>query len=72
MVDKVAVKNVAVNRKARHDYYIEDTFEAGIELFGTPLLRKHLADTDTSEPHCRQGKAAIFFVKYLPYIVDIY
>lgn len=28
-------KTIAVNRKARHDYFIEETYEAGIELFGT-------------------------------------
>ena len=25
------------NRKARHDYFIEDTYEAGIELTGTEI-----------------------------------
>ncbi|MDR2183960.1 MAG: SsrA-binding protein SmpB [Clostridiales bacterium] len=25
---------IAQNRKARHDYFIEETFQAGIELFG--------------------------------------
>ena len=31
------IKTVAVNRKARHDYYIEDTYECGIELVGTEV-----------------------------------
>ena len=26
-----------LNRKARHDYFIEDTYEAGIELTGTEI-----------------------------------
>ncbi len=30
-------KVVASNRKARHDYLIEDTFEAGISLWGTEV-----------------------------------
>lgn len=30
-------KLVASNRKARHDYHIEDTFEAGIALWGTEV-----------------------------------
>jgi SsrA-binding protein len=30
-------KVVATNRKARHDYTIEDTFEAGIALMGTEV-----------------------------------
>ncbi|OQB14768.1 MAG: SsrA-binding protein [Firmicutes bacterium ADurb.Bin193] len=28
---------MAQNKKARHDYFIEDTLEAGIELFGTEV-----------------------------------
>ena len=31
------VKPVAQNRKARHDYFIEETLECGIELFGTEV-----------------------------------
>jgi SsrA-binding protein len=31
------VKNVAQNRKARHDYFITDTIEAGIALVGTEV-----------------------------------
>ena len=31
------MKIIAENRKARHDYTIEETFEAGIELKGTEV-----------------------------------
>ena len=31
------VKIIAVNRKARHDYAIDDTYECGIELLGTEV-----------------------------------
>ena len=31
------IKPVAQNRKARHDYFIEDTYECGIELVGTEV-----------------------------------
>ena len=30
-------KIIAQNKKARHDYFVEDTYEAGIELFGTEV-----------------------------------
>ena len=30
-----AEKTVCENRKARHDYFIHETYEAGIELCGT-------------------------------------
>ncbi len=32
-----AVKTIATNRKAHHDYFIEDTFEAGMALTGTEI-----------------------------------
>ena len=31
------VKVVAQNRKARHDYFVEETYEAGLELRGTEV-----------------------------------
>lgn len=32
-----AIKTIAVNRKARHDYFIEETYEAGLVLCGTEV-----------------------------------
>lgn len=40
-------KNIAQNRKARHDFHIEQTFEAGIVLLGTEVKS------------CRQGKVSL-------------
>ena len=34
---KDSTKLVANNKKAYHDYFIEDTYEAGIALFGTEV-----------------------------------
>jgi len=35
--DKTAIRSIAQNKKAYHDYYIETTYQAGIELFGTEV-----------------------------------
>ena len=35
--DKKAIKQLAQNRKAYHDYFVLDKYEAGIELFGTEV-----------------------------------
>ena len=35
--DNKARKLVANNKKAYHDYFIEEKYEAGIELFGTEV-----------------------------------
>ena len=34
-MEKKGVKLAAQNRKAHHDYYVEEKYEAGIELAGT-------------------------------------
>ena len=33
----MGIKMVSQNKKAYHDYFIEDKYEAGIELFGTEV-----------------------------------
>jgi SsrA-binding protein len=43
-----AVKIIAVNRKARHDYAVDDTYECGIELQGTEI--KSFRDAKISFP----------------------
>ena len=36
-VQKEEIQVVAQNKKAYHDYFVEETYEAGIELFGTEV-----------------------------------
>ena len=36
-MEKTGIKIISANRKARHDYFVEETIEAGIELFGTEV-----------------------------------
>ncbi|MBQ2798386.1 MAG: SsrA-binding protein SmpB [Ruminiclostridium sp.] len=36
-MDKTSIKTIAENRKARHDYFILESYEAGIELTGTEV-----------------------------------
>ena len=37
MAKKSGMKLIANNKKAFHDYFIEDTYEAGIALVGTEV-----------------------------------
>lgn len=37
VMDKTSFKTIAENRKARHEYFILDSYEAGIELVGTEV-----------------------------------
>ena len=43
--EKKGIKIAAQNRKAHHDYFVEDRYEAGIELFGTLLMKTLMPNT---------------------------
>ena len=36
-MEKEKIKQITVNRKARHDYFVEETYECGIALAGTEV-----------------------------------
>lgn len=46
-----AIKIVAENKKARHDYSIEDTFEAGIELRGSEVKSLRKGDVNLKDSY---------------------
>jgi len=50
---------VVDNRKARHDFFIEETFEAGLALLGTEVksLRAHRAQLRDSYARIKNGEA---------------
>lgn len=56
---KPASSRIAVNKKARHDYFIEDTFEAGLALQGWEVksLREGRAQLTESYVNVRNGEA---------------
>ena len=62
-------KIVVQNKKARHDYFIEDTYEAGIELFGTEIkaIRKGSAQLKDSYVDFINGQAFIKGMYIGPY-----
>ena len=41
--EKKGIKIAAQNRKAFHDYFVEDRYEAGVELFGTEVHGMHIS-----------------------------
>ncbi|MDO4665167.1 MAG: SsrA-binding protein SmpB [Actinomycetaceae bacterium] len=44
-----AVKVIARNKKARHDYHIEDTYEAGLALMGTEVKALRMGRASLNE-----------------------
>jgi SsrA-binding protein len=53
---------VAVNRKARHDYSIEDTLEAGIVLTGTEIKSVRAGKTSLQEAYARIERGQAWLV----------
>ena len=52
---------VAVNRKARHEYAIEDTLEAGLVLTGTEIKSIRAGKVNLSDAHARVERAGARF-----------
>jgi SsrA-binding protein len=52
---------VVDNKKARHDFFIEETFEAGLALLGTEVksLRAHRANLRDSYIRIKNGEASL-------------
>ncbi len=60
MAEKQNVKIAAQNKKAYHDYFIEDTYEAGIELFGTEVKSIRQGAVNMKDSFCYIEKGEIF------------
>jgi SsrA-binding protein len=69
MAEKKEDTTVATNRKARHDYFIEETIEAGMALQGTEVksLRLGLANLTDSYVLVRNEEAFLFNANISPY-----
>ena len=62
-------ENVALNRKARHDYFIDETVEAGIVLTGSEVksLREGRVNLKDSFARVSRGEAFVVNVHISPY-----
>ena len=62
-------KLIASNKKARHDYFIEDTYEAGIVLHGTEVKSLRAGHCSIKESFIRieNGEVIIYGMHINPY-----
>lgn len=60
---------VAKNPKAYHDYFIEDTFEAGVALAGTEVKSIRLGNVNLKDSFCvvKDGQLTLYGVHISPY-----
>ncbi|MCI9582999.1 SsrA-binding protein SmpB [Clostridiaceae bacterium] len=66
---KESVKLVANNKKAYHDYFIDDTFEAGIELYGTEVKSIRMGKCSIKESFIKieNGQVFVYGMHVSPY-----
>lgn len=48
----MSIKIIATNKKAYHDYFIEDTYEAGIVLVGSEVKSVRLGQVNLKDSYC--------------------
>lgn len=63
------VKQIAKNRKAYHDYFILESFEAGIELAGTEVKSIRMGNLNLKDSFCsiKNGEIFVYGVHISPY-----
>lgn len=68
-MEKTSLKTISENRKARHEYFILENLEAGIELFGTEVksLREGGVNLKDSWIEIENGEAYIKQMHISPY-----
>ena len=64
-----SVRGIANNRAAYHEYFVEDKFEAGIELFGTEVKSLRNGRVNLKDSFCRidDGELIIYGMHISPY-----
>ncbi len=59
-MEKKGIKVAAQNRKAFHDYFVEDRFEAGIELYGTEVKSIRAGTLNLKDSWCGVKNGELF------------
>ena len=68
-MEKQSVKIVATNREARHEYFIEEEFETGIELQGTEVKSIRAGTLNLKDSWCgiKDGELLVNQMHISPY-----
>ena len=69
MADKNSIKLISQNKKAYHDYFIEDTYECGISLAGTEVksIRNGQINLRDSFASVQSGEVIVIGMHISPY-----
>ena len=58
--EKRPTRKIAENRKAWHDYFVDEKFEAGVELFGTEVKSLRAGNVNLKDSYCSFKNGEIF------------
>ena len=61
-MDKSGTKVITVNRKARHDYFVEETFECGISLVGTEVKSLRCGTVNLKDSFCSIDDGELYII----------
>lgn len=59
-MDKKGTKTVANNKKAFHDYFVDEQYEAGIELAGTEVKSVRAGNVSLKDSYCTVKNGELF------------
>ena len=67
--NKKSVKIIAQNKKAYHDYFVDEKYEAGVELFGTEVKSIRAGRVNLKESYCdiKDGEVFVIGMHISPY-----
>ncbi len=60
MAEKTSLKTISENRQVRHEYFVEETYEAGIELYGTEVKSLRAGTVNMKDSWCSIEDGEIF------------
>ena len=68
-MEKESIKVIATNREARHEYFIEEEYEAGIELVGTEVKYVRAGTLNLKDAWCgiKDGQLLVNQMHISPY-----
>ncbi len=61
-MEKKDERTISLNRKAFHDYFVEETYEAGIELVGTEVKSLRQGAVNIKDSYCSIDEGELFVI----------
>ena len=69
MPEQVKTKTIALNRQARHEYFVVESLETGIELVGTEVKSLRMGQVNLKDSWCdvEDGQLYVRGMHFSPY-----